>query len=190
MSTVEHSSKNVVLRYLASAYEGTLKEQDHYRELFNQSMDNETSDTIKAKISEEGWKAVLEIMQDCYYPPENDERGKFLKISHDQELNHLILEKIADKQIRHKTYFFNELMEQTQRIKAMAMFCKRIGKLDGRGEMVFNFWMKRSSMQIIHEEAVEMGLEDRAISTQQVIDATDKMADLIISEEDININVL
>ena len=190
MSTVEHSSKNVVLRYLASAYEGTLKEQDHYRELFNQSMDNETSDTIKAKISEEGWKAVLEIMQDCYYPPENDERGKFLKISHDQELNHLKLEKIADKQIRHKTYFFNELMEQTQRIKAMAMFCKRIGKLDGRGAMVFNFWMMRSSMQIIHEEAVEMGLEDRAISTQQVIDATDKMADLIISEEDININVL
>lgn len=50
------------------------------------------------------------------------QREKFLNITCDQTLTHIKLEKTRDKDIRFKTYFLNEGVELTQRIRSMAVF--------------------------------------------------------------------
>jgi hypothetical protein len=182
MAITMKESKKHVLDYLDRAKRATLDEQDFYREIIDKSEKSDFDEEKIQKLIAGGWDAVCKIMKDCSYPPDSDERKRFLKIGYDQDPNSIKLEKICDTDVRNKTFFLNLIIEHTQRIRSVAMFVERIGPLKGLGARLFSFWVMRTSVQAIHDEAVLMGMDDAVKATRQWCEATDKLADMVLRD--------
>jgi hypothetical protein len=173
--------KEVILAGLIKACDATKEEQSRYREIIDRST-AEASDAAKAKVSVEGWKAVLDMMQGCHYSPYHEDWKKHLGIEWDQTPNQKKLGQIRDIDIRGRTYFLNELVKHTQRVRSMAMFVERIGTLHGKWGGVFDYWAYRASLVIIQDEAKQMGMKERGKVLGRVINASDKIADIIFED--------
>ncbi|NTV12825.1 MAG: hypothetical protein HGA96_02635 [Desulfobulbaceae bacterium] len=182
MATTTKATKDIV-DYLKRAKAATEEEQDRYRVIIDNSMKPGAAKELNKQILAGGWKSILLTMQDCCHPPTHQERQKTLNIEWAQELKHTKLNKISDEDIRHRTYFLNETIEHTQRLRSMAMFIERIGPLKDFGELLFCFWGKRSSLMILQDEAVLMGKEAEAESARKLCKAIDGITDIFIDFE-------
>lgn len=182
MAKVKQGEKEQILQYLKRAEEATIEEQDRYRAIIARTEDSEASEGLNQNILGGHLESISKIMQDCHYPPEYDERKRFLKISCEQEPNRIKLEKIRDEDIRYRTQLLNGMIEHTQRIRAMAMFAERVGSLKGLMAIVFKLWSESSSLQIIYSEAVQMGKDTEAQLILQECTAKAKVADLLLQK--------
>lgn len=179
MAIMRRGSKKQVLDHLKKLREASGEEQDRYCEIIERRLKSDATEGVIQNKFHGGWKAVLKVMQNCTYPPEHGDRERYLKINRDQELNHAKLEGINDSSIRTATYFLNEMVEHTQRIRAMATFIEQVGPLEGREGTFFQLWAYISKLQIIFAEAVQMGKVQEAESIQQLITATDMSTDML-----------
>lgn len=173
----KNTHKEIAINALKFAEEASLKEQEGYLKIIEKKRTNGLSRPHKPDLS---WQEVLILMKGCCYPPISGERKLFLNINFDEILSRIKLEGIKDVDIRHRTYFLNELMEHTQRIRSMAMFASRVGTVDGEGGIVFAIWSKRASLEIIHAEAIEMGKTEEAESATGFIEAFDLLGSMVI----------
>ncbi len=126
---------------------------------------------------------TLKAMTDCKYQPKPGDRRHYLKVNWDEELSHFRLQKIKDKKIRITTYFTNQVIEHTQRLRSMAMFVERVGPLQGKGGMLYNLWSKNAALKIMLEESIEMGKEKESELIQQLCKANDNVAQLFLEIE-------
>lgn len=170
--------KEKMLNALKEATEATIQEQDVYRNIIDKNEKTGLMDHHPG-LCKGGWKEVLSVMGDCRFPPYDEERNRFLNLGHDQSLHYIKLQEIEDFDIRAMTYFLNRTIEQTQRLHAMAMFCKRLGHLRGRGN-IFGGWARRSAIGILKQEAEEMGMKAEAKTIGQILKSDDGIGDFFL----------
>ncbi len=163
MASSINESKKRVLECLKRADESAAREQDRYLEIVASRRESVADEKVKAKLVSGGSKVLQRIMQDCFYPPNHQERMEFLRVDWDQEVNRIKLEeKISDFDVRARTFFLNETMEQAQRFRAMAMFSERAGGLRCIVGKIFYIWAQWSLACILYAEAVEIGKDREA----------------------------
>jgi hypothetical protein len=181
MTAARLVNKNQILQLLKRAREASIQEQDGYRKIFEMERE-EPFEAIKERVRTDGWKAILKIMKDCGFPPVNEDRKKHLGLEWDQTLNRIKLNKIRDKDIRSGTYFLNEFMEHTQRLRSMAIYIQAVGTMYGRWGVVFDYWASRQSLLILKDEALQMGMDEKVNILEQVVNAIDEIADIIFED--------
>ena len=179
---ITHGSEHI-LDCLKKAHDAVLKEQGRYRDIIDRAEEYKTSKATKEKLLSGRWKAFLEIMQDCSYPPDDEDRKKHLHLEPGQTLFYKKLDKINDKLIRSMTQYLNGVVEQTQRLRSMAMYLERIGNFDALELMPYYIWVMRATELSLYNEAVELGMDERAESAMQYINITDKAADLVLFDK-------
>ncbi|MGW8159961.1 MAG: hypothetical protein ACWGKN_15955 [Desulfoprunum sp.] len=157
MGTKAKTKNETILLALSNANEASQKEQDHYRQIIDRALQEGKEGDIAAKVKSSGVEALHRIMKDCVFPPDHEERKSFLDIGDGQTLVGLGLAEVNDMKIRTHLFFLNEVIEQTQRLSAMAKFSERVGPLKGPGAQVFHFWARWSSVRALQKEATKLG---------------------------------
>jgi len=179
---VKGSGQEYILDCLNRAANAILEEQELYHKVVERAEEYITDDKVKQKLLSGGWKAVLDIMADCSCPPDDDEREKHLMLSKDKFLHNVKLAEIRDGLVRGMAGYLTGIAEHTQRMRSMAMFVERIGTLHGKWGGVFDYWAYRASLVIIQDEAKQMGMKERGKVLGRVINASDKIADIIFED--------
>lgn len=167
---------------LEKAKIASLKEQDQYCELIEKAVKSGSDGDIADKVKSGGPDALYKVMEGCSFPPDYEDRKKFLKIHDGRILIHTELDKIPDKGIRTRIFFLNDLIEHTQRLRSMAVFSEHVGPLRGPGQQLFHFWSKRSSLQIMHKEAIALGKDAEAKKLVMLPGLMDIMVEQILEE--------
>ena len=176
-------NKKRVIDLLKEAIAKSLEEQDHYYKIVTESLKQKNANQSKPFFVQGGGKELLEKMKGCVFPPSDEERREALKLNWDQTLQHLKLSRIKDQDVRVCASHLNRVTEGTQRLRAMALFSDRICPLDADGERLLHFWAKYSSCTVLHQEAVELGLEVEKEVLMAWLSVLPKLMDVFAGEE-------
>ena len=179
---MKSADKEAVIQALKEAVQRSLEEQKRYREIIDQSEKSEGCKDDSEELVPGGAKVVLTIMKDCSFPPDWEERKEKLQLEYDESVPYQELNKISDPDIRGWTHHLNGIIEQTQRLRSMAVFAKQVCPLDEMGWRVFGYWAKRSSSEIMLEEARYMGLKDQCQVLRAWIDMSEVLIDVFVDK--------
>ena len=176
-------NKKQILENLRKARAASMEEQKRYVEIINKAIAAKNESKVKEEFWEGGWPSILKVMEDCEFPPTPGLRKDFLHVDWNEELNHLKLQKIEDEEIQSVTYFLNEVVEHTQRLRSMAVFYERVGSLHNAGGFFFDVWSLRSKVRVMLAEATEIGKEEDVKGFKEVCDFLEMAADFILREK-------
>lgn len=176
-------NKKQILENLHKVRAASMEEQKHYVKIIKKAIDEKNESKVKEEFWEGGWASILKVMEDCEFPPPPGHRKDFLHVEMNEELNRLKLQKIEDEEIRHATYFLNEIVEHTQRLRSMAMFYERVGSLHNAGGFFFDIWSLRSRVRVMLAEATEMGKGEDVKGFKEACDFFEETADFILREK-------
>ncbi len=173
-----------LVEHFRRATEDKKKEQDIYREKIVHSDDPEVCKKVKERIKALGWAGVLKEMAGETYPPIPEKRKQHLGLKYDEALAQQKINRIEDWDLRCSVYFYNEIAEHTQRIKAMAAFCENIGPITPDSGVLLNFWISRETYVQLRREAEELGMEEKHESLGHCVEAWDKVSEIIVEAID------
>lgn len=141
MKTNRKSDKEEICSALDIAYEKVLAEQDFHRERI-EAVSNVSDHDLRVELAELGGDGIAKVMENEHWPATHQDRKKHLQQSWDEIPSRIRIDKIQDEDIRHQTYFLNEVAEHRDRIRAMAVFSEAVGsRLDHKlVYLIFHFW--------------------------------------------------
>lgn len=139
---MQHNKKAAILAAIKNAEQSKLEEQRAYREIVKAALANEATEEMLSRIEDLGWEGVCAQMADEHWPPSGAEWQEQRGVSWDETPKHNQLQLIADEDIRHAVYFFSEVEEQLQRIKAAAKFYGLVGGGGEQVDILFAGWVQ------------------------------------------------
>ena len=95
-----------------------------------------------------GWERIEKHMAGHKWPPAGQD-WQTLKVSWDQTPKQKTLNQIADQDIRFATYFFSEVSDHTQRLKAMAHFYSLFGANSKDIALTFFVWAECAKLRVM-----------------------------------------
>jgi len=174
------SGKEQICAALDVAYEKVLVEQDVYRERLD-GIEVVSEDKVIENLAKLGWEDIAEIMKNERYPACCQDRTELLDQQWDEIPPRIRIEQIEDKDIRCQTYFLNEVAEQRDRIRAMAVFFETIGvshNSRSSSTIIFNLWTRRSIYLQLSNELVGLN-EEESNSMRSLAEAMEEVIDIL-----------
>lgn len=167
------SEYDSVRQMLMKAREATEREQDGYRDIIHTSIKDRNEGELVEAVKSGGFKGLNKIMKGYRCPPTIEERKSFLNVDDGQLFVTTALKKIPDTGIRSYMYHLNEVIEHTQRLRAMARFSKCVSPLKGPGRQLFHFWTRKSIVEILLLEANKLGKIDEIEMLKKLLEGLD-----------------
>ena len=161
--------KKEILATLDAAYQNTLDEQDVHRDRITVMKDAENEDYLKT-LPSMTWKGVAKMMSDECWPATHKEREDFLGQNWDEIPSRLQIDQIEDSDIRSRTYFLGEVVEQCHRIKAHAKFLEILGSppKDLFANQLFRIWTMHTYFSQFANEQFDSGDDEKGLEMLQL----------------------
>lgn len=145
--------KASVIKGIKQAEKLKLREQDAYCAVINSTPETAGSSELDLKLDKiGGFLGIEEYMAGYQCPPSGRDWEDRYQLSWEQIPKRLRLNTIADEDIRRAVYFYSEVAEHTERIKAAAHFCELFGELDLVLNVLFRVWARQSREAIMDAE--------------------------------------
>ena len=135
------SKKETILSAIRAAKAVKLKEQDTYREIIRAACATEATEKHYQVLHEFGWQRIVDHMTGEHWPPQMIDWKERYQLTWEQEPKVLLLAAIEDEDIRGCLYFYSEVAEQTERLKATARFYSLFGAKDKLLALLFLHWV-------------------------------------------------
>ena len=171
--------KNAALDKIKGQENKSLEEQDVYREMMEKYKGGEEK-VIHNKITELGLNGIKVSLSSELFPPCHQEREEILGIKYNEAVAYKRIKSIEDFDISAALYFYNELADHTQRLRAMAKFMELLGGLTCTSELIMNFWVTGLMHRELLKEAEVLGLVDKIKGLTEVIEAYDTTCKIFI----------
>ncbi len=178
--------KAQILHAIKIADDNALKEQDMHRDRIKAMETIGNKDYLKKPPSMK-WKGVAKLMSDECWPATYKEREDFLGQNWDEIPSRLQIDQIEDSDIRSRTYFLGEVIEQCQRIKAHAKFNEILGShpRDPFANLLYGIWTMHSFCTQFSKEQFDTGNDEKGQEMLQLAEVMGEFFELLTKDSEI-----